>query len=91
MALLMRVLLTALQVMTADSKIINAEANTVNLLAVDDFQAAAPALVPTPWNQCHAQFFAVLAWCLCSGALAGDCPPRSKGGRTYIGAFRLNT
>jgi hypothetical protein len=73
MALLMRVLLTASQVLTADSKITNAEANTVNLLAVDDFQAVATALVPTAWSQWHAQFFAVLAWCFCSGALAGDC------------------
>ena len=37
MALLMRVLLTASQVLTAVSKITNAEANTVNLLAVEDF------------------------------------------------------
>ena len=73
MALLMRVLLTASQVLTADSKITNAEANIVDLLAVDDFQAVATALVPTPWSQCLAQFFAVLVWCLCSGALAGDC------------------
>ena len=37
MALLMRVLFTASQVLTAVSKITNAEANTVNLLAVEDF------------------------------------------------------
>ena len=43
MALLMRVLLTASQVLTADSKITNAEANIVDLLAVDDFQAVATA------------------------------------------------
>ena len=40
MALLMRVLLTASQVLTVDSKIANVEANTFDLLAVDGFQAA---------------------------------------------------
>ena len=47
MALLPRDLPTASQVLTTELKITIAEANIFNLLAADDFQAAAGAFLPT--------------------------------------------
>ena len=47
MALLPHDLPTASQVLTTDLKITIAEANISNLLADDDFQAAAGAFLPT--------------------------------------------
>ena len=47
MALLPHDLPTASQVLTIDLKITIAEANIFNLLADDDFQAAAGAFLPT--------------------------------------------
>ena len=91
MALLTRVLLTALQGLTADSKSAIVEAKKFNLLAVDGFQAASPALVPTAWNQCYAWFFADRGWCLRSSTLLVDGPPRNGGGRTSFRACRLDT
>ena len=77
MALLMRVLLTASQVLTVDSKIANVEANIFNFLAVDGFQVAGTALVLAPWYHFQASCFADRGWFLCSGALTVGGPPRS--------------
>jgi hypothetical protein len=77
MALLMRVLLTASQVLTVDSKIANVEANIFNFLAVDGFQVAGTALVLAPWYHFQASFFADRGWFLCSGALTVGGLPRS--------------
>ena len=90
MALLTRVLFTASQVLTTDSKSTIAETKIFNLLAVDGFQAAAPALVPTAYNECDAWFFADRGWCLRSSASLVDGQPRSCGGRTSFRACRFD-
>jgi hypothetical protein len=52
MALLPHDLPTASQVLTIDLKITIAEANIFNLLAADDFQAAAGSSLPAAWLCC---------------------------------------
>ena len=91
MALLMRVLLTASQVLTVDSKIANVEANTFDLLAVDGFQAALNALVPTACRHSQAKLFVDRGWCYYSGSSVMDGPHCSHGGVYKCGACRLDT
>jgi hypothetical protein len=91
MALLMRVLLTASQVLTVDSKIANVEANIFNFLAVDGFEVAGSALVLAPWYHFQASCFADRGWFLCSGALLVDGLLRSRGGRKSFYACRLDS
>ena len=58
MVILPRVSPTPSQVLTMDSKTTIAEANIFNFFAVDAFQAAAGAFLPTAWHRCPGSILA---------------------------------
>ena len=67
MALLPHALPTASQVLTTDLKNTIAEANIFNLLADDEFQAAAGAWLPTVRHRCAGWIVADVGRCSSNG------------------------
>ena len=52
MTLLPRVLLTASQVLTTDTKITKSEAKIFNFIAADGFAGSCGTFLPTAWHRC---------------------------------------